>query len=106
MTTRSAKIRELSCVCCGVEGVDQPNPTEAHHCNEGGKHGKKRRGDEFQLPLCGWHHRGLTPEGMTASYAKFMYGPSFALSPRQWRETYFGDEFLLSITNNALREYA
>lgn len=106
MSERSPLIRSLPCVCCAIEGKNQPSETEEHHLNSFGMHGKKRRGDAFSIPLCRYHHHGHLPAGMTADEALFHYGPSWKLSPKKFREQYHGDDFLLSITNNCLEHGA
>ena len=102
MSKRSPLIHALPCVCCAIEGVDQPNRTEEHHLNSGGLMGKKRRGDAYSIPLCGWHHRGELPMDMLITDGQDTYGPSFALTAKKFRERYHGDDFLLSITNNCI----
>lgn len=90
------QVRELQCIACELEKCDQPNKTEAHHCNAGGKAGNKRRGDEQTLPLCKWHHVGEPPMGMTASEAAFKFGPSLARASRSFRDAYGTDDELLA----------
>lgn len=99
MTSRSMLIKRLRCIACTIEGVDQPNPTEAHHCNEGGHAGQKRRGDDAQLPLCGWHHRAVRPVGMSCDAMTHIYGPSLALDSKQFRFAYGQDDVLLIPVN-------
>lgn len=106
MSARSELIHMLPCVCCSIEGKDQPYPTEEHHLNSFGQHGKKRRGDDYSIPLCGYHHQGYLPPGMTADEALFHYGPSWKLQPNKFRETYHGDNFLLNMTNNCIESGA
>lgn len=106
MSKRSPLVRMLPCVCCSIEGISQPYPTQEHHLNSFGMHGKKRRGDEQSIPLCEYHHVGRLPEGMDSGEAMFKYGPSWARSPKKFREEYHGDDFLLSMTNNYLERGA
>lgn len=95
-TEHMRRVRMLPCIACGIEGVRQPNPTEAHHCNFNGKAGQPRRGDEFVLPLCQHHHRGVPKVGMTSIDMAETYGPSLAKSSRRFRERYGTDDFLLA----------
>lgn len=92
-------IKELGCICCLRDG--QLMPAEIHHLTIGGKHGQKRRGHDFTIGLCSWHHRGVIEYGTTALYAE-RYGPSYALQPRLFRETYGQDDALLARQNEAI----
>lgn len=83
-------VHALPCMCCEVEGVDQPFRTEAHHIVLQ-SYRKHQGGDESRLPLCSWHHRGLCLDGMTTSEMVYVYGPSLALHKRTFIKTY-GDE--------------
>lgn len=102
MSVRSPLVRSLPCVCCEIEKMEQPNPTEEHHLNLGGYAGKKRLGDDYSVPLCGWHHRSVIQPGRTASLMDALWGPSMARTKRQFRKTYGPDDYLLKITNERL----
>jgi hypothetical protein len=102
MSAHSLLVKQLECIACEIEGVRQATPTEAHHCNVGGKAGQKRRGDAYQLPLCAHHHRGEPPPGMSKTQAVHKYGPSLALDSRQFRFAYGSDDQLLALTNTKL----
>lgn len=103
MSARSILVKQLKCLACEIEDVDQPAITHEHHLNLGGKAGQKRLGDEYSVALCAWHHVGEPPNGMTASEATFHYGPSLARSSRRFRECYGEDVKLLMITNEKLQ---
>ncbi len=89
----------VGCVCCALNLAlgFRPSlfPVEIHHLNGGGHHGQKRRGDEFTIPLCTWHHRGLGP----AAKLRDAYGPSWAKGSRPFRATYGTDNELLELAN-------
>lgn len=102
MSAHSLLVKQLPCICCEIEDVSQPNPTEAHHLNEGGHAGQRRRGDEYQIPLCQWHHRGVRPVGMTRDAMSHLYGPSLALDSKQYHFAYGSDDELLAMTNAKL----
>lgn len=102
MSAHSLQVKRLRCLACEIEGVSQPNPTEAHHLNAGGRAGQKRRGDEYQIPLCQWHHRGVAPRGVTRDVMTHMYGPSLAHDSKQFRFAYGDDEQLLLATQARL----
>ena len=106
MSAHSLQVKRLPCLACEIEDVAQPNPTEAHHLNEGGRAGQKRRGDEFQIPLCQWHHRGVRPVGMSREVMTHLYGPSLALDSKQFRFAYGDDDSLLAITKHKLAQLA
>ena len=97
MTTQSMLVKQLECLPCEIEDVDQPFPTEAHHLNEGGHAGQKRRGDDYQIPCCGWHHRGLRKPRMSRDGMTAIYGPSLATDSRQFHFAYGTDDELLAI---------
>ena len=99
MKYRSQLVRAMECIACTHEHVTQASPTEEHHLNLGGKAGQKRRGDNFSIPLCGWHHRGEPPDDMNASMATFVFGPSLARSSKLFRKSYGTDDQLLALTN-------
>lgn len=69
---------------------------EIHHLNEGGHAGQKRRGDEFTIGLCSWHHRGIK------SFLSGTLGPSLALNSREFRECFGSDDQLLEEQNKLI----
>ena len=100
MSKRSELVRALPCIACAISVCPQPNATEEHHLNLAGKAGQKRRGDEYSIPLCGWHHRGESPHFTTL--ARLHYGPSLALHSKEFRKVYGCDDELLTKTNALL----
>ena len=100
---RNDLIKAMPCVACEIEGCQQLQPTEVHHLNLGGKAGQKRRGDDYTIPLCTYHHRGEPMAGETKGDAMFYRGPSLALSSKRFRELYGTDDELLERTNARLR---
>lgn len=103
---RFDKLRELGCICCqkNLDDVEQVwliptgQPVEIHHLNGGGHHGQKRRGDEFTIPLCVWHHRGLGE----SAYSTSTYGPSWAKGSKPFRAVYGTDDELLALVNSLI----
>jgi hypothetical protein len=91
---RFRRLKELGCVACWLSGTPDVYP-EIHHLNLGGHAGQKRRGDEFTIPLCRWHHQGQVPE---------MSGPSLKWSPKVFRERYGTDDELLAKVNDLIRQ--
>ena len=88
-------IHSLPCICCKLEGVDQPFRTEAHHIVDKG-YRKHSGGDESRLPLCAWHHRGVCLDYKTGSEMLFEYGPSLALNKKLFVATYGTERELLA----------
>lgn len=87
-------IREAGCVCCRIDGRGAV-ACEVHHLTIGGRHGQRRRGHDATVGLCDWHHRGVQIEGWSAADMERAYGPSYARSPRAFREHYGDDDRLL-----------
>ena len=97
MSARSLLVKSLPCTACEMDGFPQQSPTEEHHLNQFGLAGKKRLGDDYSIPLCAGHHRGILP---------LPHGPSLARSSRLFRMTYGNDDVLLAITNDKLKAVA
>lgn len=104
MSARSPLVRMLPCIACSIEGVPQPFRTESHHLNAGGHAGQKRRGDEYQIPLEAWHHRGQLLPGMTRDQMTHRFGPSLVHDSKQFRFAYGSDDQLLALTNTKLAQ--
>lgn len=91
-------IKERGCIACAMRGLNRM--AEIHHLTVGGKHGQKRRGHDYTVGLCPWHHRGentfydASPEAI--------YGPSYALQPRKFREVFGQDDVLLAYQNELI----
>ena len=106
MTERSRLVKMLPCIACEIEGIEQRQVTEAHHLNLDGKAGQKRMGDEYQIPLCTWHHRGEPPEGVTAGEMAYSHGPSMARDSKLFKFTYGKFSQLWELTNEKIRRIA
>lgn len=100
MSKRSPLILALPCIACIIEDCEQPNRTEEHHLNLGGNAGQKRRGDEFSIPLCGWHHRAEPIHDLSKSQMTSACGPSLASNSKDFRAAYGSDDSLLDIAND------
>lgn len=94
-------IKEIGCICCRTLGITRA--AEIHHLTSGGRHGQKRRGHDFTIGLCSHHHRGVTAFG-NARLATATYGPSYALEPRKFRETFGSDDVLLALQDKLIGE--
>jgi hypothetical protein len=97
---RQDDIRELGCCACLLGGHGFVVP-EIHHLNSGGRN----MGQDYTVGLCAWHHRGIPPEGMAATQAELILGPSFARTARKFRERYGAELELLEAQNAMLATY-
>jgi|SRR6478609_8898949 len=104
MSERSLLVKQLPCLACELEDVHQPNETEEHHLNLGGNAGQLRRGDEYSVALCKWHHRAIRKPRMNNDGMTAIFGPSLALDSRQFRDCYGSDDQLLARTNAKLQQ--
>lgn len=112
-------LHTIGCICCqkNLDDGSFPGllptglPVEIHHLNQFQKAGAKRRGDEFTIPLCWWHHKssfnGLpAPSGwaslqwMDAKAA--IHGPGLAGHSRKFRAMYGTDDELLALVNSLI----
>lgn len=107
MSKRSALVRALPCIACELFRVaHQPWPTTEHHLALGGHAGQKRRGDAFSIPLCRWHHQGYPLPHVASVVMASLYGPSYALQSRKFRERFGSDDELLTLTDKKLEKAA
>lgn len=82
---------EVGCVACMQHG-HFVTPCDVHHLIEG----SRRRGHDYTVALCAWHHRGVDPlPGQELQQ-------SLARSPAMFHDVYGDDEVLLENTNNRL----
>lgn len=103
-SARFNAIKEIGCVVGWILGHGTI-PCEIHHLTAGGKHGQKRRGHEFTVGLSQWSHRGIIPPDCADKVeAERKYGPSYALTPRKFREQ-FSDEMLMEVQEKLLSLY-
>lgn len=108
---RFSRLKMIPCVACLLGFVANApggviNPHEIHHQNFDGRAGQRKLGDEFTIPLCRWHHRGIPPSGMLTMGARSLLGPSMALQSKAFRLTYGKDPQLLQFTNEILTRLA
>lgn len=95
-------IQEIGCIVCRRHRRLK-RAAEIHHLTVGGKHGQKRRGHDFTIGLCSWHHRGVNAFG-NPSLGATTYGPSYALEPRKFRERFGNDDQLLRYQNELITQ--
>lgn len=100
-------VHEQPCICCEIEKLPAGMPrlrVEAHHLVDKGYRALSG-GHQATLPLCSWHHRGVRLEGHSTSAMSSMYGPSLAVSKRQF-VAWFGTERQLLARVNAGKDGA
>ena len=96
---RFLAFQEIGCVACAQDY--RFALADAHHLLSGGR----RKGHQYTIPLCPWHHRGVPPEGFAIGGAELILGPSLALSPKRFRDEYGDDDLLLTFTNERIAAY-
>lgn len=99
---RLEAIKEGGCVIAYSLGIDNV-PAEAHHLTTGGKHGQKRLGHMATVGLNPWSHRGVPFNGWDKVKCQMLFGPSYALEPRRFREEW-PDARLLQLQSELLGE--
>ena len=90
-------IKEGGCVIAyslGLSDDENPMPCEIHHLTTGGKHGQKRLGHAATVGLNPWSHRGVPFNGWDKVKCQMLFGPSYALEPRRFREEWPDDRLL------------
>jgi len=92
---RFEAIKEGGCIACRLYGFGFV-ACEIHHLTVGGRHGQRRRGHDYTIGLCTYHHRGQ-PDGYGHKR-----GPSYALAPKAFRATFGDDDFLLQYQNELI----
>lgn len=105
MTTKADKARfdafkRIGCIACRLWGFPA-TPADVHHLLSGGR----RRGHQFTIPLCPWHHRGNPIPGLSSTLTEAAIGPSLANGSREFHAEFGSDETLLSLTNDLLSRH-
>jgi Recombination enhancement, RecA-dependent nuclease len=93
---RFEKLQILGCICCRQLKVNGRSG-EVHHLLSG----NKRRGHEYTILLCAYHHRSVT--SLPKAKAIEEYGPSLADGSKPFHARFGDDQFLLDKTNELLR---
>lgn len=95
---RDFAIRDLGCTPCSIRGLRVP--CEKHHLNEGDQPGRKRRGEQFTVGLCQWHHVGrchCTGAIRDCDGCKERCGPSWRHHKREFLDAYGDGDALLAL---------
>ena len=90
---RFRALQDLGCIACGHNGVWHV-PCDIHHITEG----HDRLGDEYTIPLCAFHHRGIAENVWDK-----LRGPSLARSKRDFVNEYGTERELLAETNRLIK---
>ena len=97
---RMKAIKESGCILC-LLASGQTRPTDVHHLTAG----SRRRGHQYTIGACPYHHRGLVPEGHTKQSISGLLGPSYAWGRRGFAEFFGSDDLLLKIQNLVLKHF-
>lgn len=92
--------QETGCVACLQLGI-LGNPGDAHHLLEGGR----RVSHSYTVILCPYHHRSIPPGNLNDKQAYERFGPSLAKRPREFKERFGDNVFLLELQNAAIEKY-
>lgn len=98
---RFDRLQRIGCVACLLEDIH--SQADIHHIVDKG-YRKHSGGDEATIPLCPYHHRGLIPDGMSLIDAEMMYGPSLALSKRDFVSRFGSERALLLFVEHLLEQ--
>lgn len=98
---RFDRLQRIGCVACLLEDIY--SQADIHHIVDKG-YRKHSGGDEATIPLCPYHHRGLLPDGMSQGDAELMYGPSLALSKRDFVSRFGSERALLLFVEHLLEQ--
>lgn len=109
MRRRTQFIKDAGCIVAHKRGLPW-TPCEEHHLLLDGKHGSKRRGDDFTVGLNPWSHRGQPFNGMSVLTCEALFGPSLAVEPVAFRAMWSdilsqADEAMLAFQNQILLDY-
>lgn len=94
-------MKQIGCVACWLGGYWAKAArfqTEIHHLLSGGR----RRGHQYTIALCVWHHRSDPDYGMTKTQMAAKYGPSLAGGSKPFHETFGSDAEMLEAQNAML----
>lgn len=95
---RFARLHELGCIACRLDGAGYVVQAEIHHFLSG----NKRIGHDATVPLCQWHHRAIPWPYCTEAECLATHGPSFHRHTRQFRARYGTDAELLETVNGII----
>ena len=89
-------LQQVGCIACRILGYPE-QPCDIHHTLSG----HVRRGDQFTVGLCPYHHRGVWNDRFQSlKNAQSLCGPSLALEPNEFRARFGSDEALLTLATS------
>lgn len=91
----------IGCLAC-LQRVQQYCIPEIHHLLSG----NRRRGHQYTIPLCSYHHRRVPIGPMGLHEHRNLLGPSLAEEPRAFRQEFGDDETLLATANELIARRA
>ncbi len=97
---RMAAIKASGCILCLLAAGKTKAP-DVHHLTSG----SRRRGHQYTLGWCPYHHRGLIPDEHTKQSMSGLVGPSYAWGRRGFAEFFGSDDLLLKIQNLILKHF-
>ena len=97
---RLTSIKESGCILCLLV-TGKTRPCDCHHLTAG----SRRRGHQYTLGFCEYHHRGLIPDGHTKQSISGLLGFSYAWGRRGFQAFFGSDDLLLKIQNLILEHF-
>ena len=98
--SRMAAIKASGCILCLLV-TGKTRPPDVHHLTSG----SRRRGQQYTIGCCPFHHRGLVPDNHTKQSMSGLVGPSYAWGRRGFHEFFGSDDLLLKIQNLVLEHF-
>ena len=98
--SRMAAIKASGCILCLLV-TGKTCPCDVHHLTSG----SRRRGHQYTIGACPFHHRGLVPDNHTKQSMSGLVGPSYAWGRRGFQEFFGLDDLLLKIQNLVLEHF-
>lgn len=96
---RWAKLRELGCIACRLDGIRADgDAVEIHHMLSG----NRRIGHDATIPLCAWHHQGVAFDETPSYWFLENVGPSYHKHRRAFRQRYGSDREILDTVNGLI----
>ena len=95
--SRFEAFQRIGCIACHQLGFF--SLPQAHHLLSG----NVRRGHQFSIPLCPYHHVSQLPSGAKSSKAiATLLGPSLARESKRFHERFGTDDELLAKVNELI----
>ena len=100
---RFEAIVAIGCIACRKLDMGYM-AAEVHHLNVCSQPGRKRRGHDFTIGLCAWHHQAVAFESRNEAGMLDLLGPSWKKHKRKFIETFGTDDELLEYQNELIKE--